>query len=92
MYNIVWIFFNLTGEGNIEITLSIESNAVPEDIRKFLDLSANITSNEGSKIVINVPNSPRLPDVLDEMERRKNELGITGISVSLITLEQVFLR
>ena len=74
------------------MTISIEPSSDPEKIRKFLDANAKIVSNDGSKIVLNVPNTPEFPDILDETERQKSYLGITGISVSLITLEQVFLK
>jgi len=39
-----------------------------------------------------VPYTDSLPQSLDKVESEKKNLGITGISVSLITLEQVFLK
>lgn len=43
-------------------------------------------------MVFNVPYTPELPQDLDKIEEKKEELGVNGISVSLITLEQVFLK
>ena len=63
-----------------------------ENIRTSLSSTAKILSNDGSKIILSVPSTPELPDILDGIEQRKSQLGITGISVSLITLEQVFLK
>lgn len=47
---------------------------------------------EDGKVILSVPYSDRLPETLDNVESMKSSLGITGISVSLITLEQVFLK
>lgn len=44
------------------------------------------------KIILNVPYTDSLPQSLDKVESQKKKLGVTGISVSLITLEQVFLK
>lgn len=81
-----------TGEGNVEVTLSVESSCYPEKILYELDCRGKIVSQDGSKIVVSVPNSPDLPQALDKVELKKKELGISGLSVSLISLEQVFLK
>lgn len=63
-----------------------------ERIRYELDREGKIINQDGSKIVISIPNSPDLPDSLDKLEKMKEELGVLGLSVSLISLEQVFLK
>ncbi|XP_008203603.1 phospholipid-transporting ATPase ABCA1 isoform X2 [Nasonia vitripennis] len=82
----------LLGQGNIEVTLSTESWCDPQRIRNELDSRGQILNIDGGKIVLSVPNSPELPDYLDKIEMQKKNLGVTGMSVSLITLEQVFLK
>lgn len=72
--------------------MSIESWCEPLKICNYLGSQSEITSTDGSKIQLSIPQSPALPDLLDKLENNKTELGITGISVSLITLEQVFLK
>jgi len=49
-------------------------------------------SVDSEKIVLSVPYTDSLPESLDKVESEKKNLGVTGISVSLITLEQVFLK
>ncbi|XP_014205585.1 ATP-binding cassette sub-family A member 2-like [Copidosoma floridanum] len=80
------------GGGNVEITLSTEPWCNPESIRTYLGSRSKILNSDGNKNVISVPYTPELPDALDRTESNKRHLGITGMSVSLITLEQVFLR
>lgn len=80
------------GQNNLEVTLSVEPSINLDAIRNELNGQAKITNQEGSKIVMSIPNSPELPDYLDKLESKKRELGITGLSVSLISLEQVFLK
>ncbi|XP_058807246.1 phospholipid-transporting ATPase ABCA1-like isoform X2 [Phymastichus coffea] len=82
----------LLGQGNIEVTLSTESTCDPQRICNELDTRSQILNVDGGKIVLSIPYTPELPDSLDRMEMKKKELGITGMSVSLITLEQVFLK
>ena len=76
----------------MEVTLSIEQWCDSEKIRSFIDNRAEIISNDGSKIVLVIPHDSELPDKLDNIESKKKEFGITGMSVSLITMEQVFLK
>ena len=82
----------LLGQGNIEVTLSTESWCDPQRIRNELDSRGQIVNIDGGKIVLSIPHTLDLPDSLDRMEINKKELGVTGMSVSLITLEQVFLK
>ena len=74
------------------MTLSTESWSDPRGICSEFDSRGQIINIDGGKIVLSVPYTPELPDSLDKMELRKKQLGVTGISVSLITLEQVFLK
>lgn len=93
-FNLVVFFTNFTiqGHGHIEVTLSTESWCDPQRIRDELDPRGQILNTDGGKMVLSIPYSHVLPDSLDRMELRKKELGVTGMSVSLITLEQVFLK
>lgn len=76
----------------MEVSLSTEPWSDPDKIRDFLGDRGTIQQIEGAKITLTVPNGPDLPNTLDDIEHKKVELGISGMSVSLITLEQVFLR
>ncbi|KAL7306039.1 hypothetical protein TKK_0001504 [Trichogramma kaykai] len=80
------------GENNLEITLSVEPCCDAEKIKNELGRNGKITNTDGSKIQLNIPDSDELPDALDKLERMKKDLGISGLSVSLISLEQVFLK
>ncbi|XP_066601076.1 phospholipid-transporting ATPase ABCA3-like [Prorops nasuta] len=80
------------GQGRIEITLSTESWCSSEKvIAKFSSDTEQVSANS-EKIILSAPYSESLPKSLDRIEAEKRELGITGISVSMITLEQVFLN
>ncbi|XP_043460752.1 phospholipid-transporting ATPase ABCA1-like [Leptopilina heterotoma] len=80
------------GGGNMEVTLSTEDVCdIDRIINQLPDQSRLINSDQG-KIIFSVPFTEQLPEHLDRIEEKKHDLGITGISVSLITLEQVFLR
>ncbi|XP_008203624.1 retinal-specific phospholipid-transporting ATPase ABCA4-like [Nasonia vitripennis] len=91
-YGTAMFLKKLIGEGNVEVTLSVGSSCYPEKILRELDCRGKIINQDGSKVVVSIPNSPDLPEALDKVERKKKELGITGLSVSLISLEQVFLK
>ncbi|XP_051153055.1 phospholipid-transporting ATPase ABCA1-like [Leptopilina boulardi] len=80
------------GEGNMEVTLSTEDGCDIEEIKKQFSVESQLISFDGGKIVFSIPFNDRLPNDLDKIEDEKTKLGVTGISVSLITLEQVFLR
>ncbi|KAJ8686324.1 hypothetical protein QAD02_022118 [Eretmocerus hayati] len=82
----------LLGQGNMEVTLSTESWCDPQKIREEFDPKCQILNMDGGKLVLSIPYSLELPDSLDTLELKKKDLGITGMSVSLITLEQVFLK
>lgn len=84
--------FNYIGQGNIEVTLSTEDEYDLEKIRNQFTGESELINFDGGKIVLSIPYTDHLPDDLDNIEERKKELGVNGISVSLITLEQVFLK
>jgi ATP-binding cassette subfamily A (ABC1) protein 3 len=95
-FNVVYYlqikYFIIKGQGNIEVTLSTESWSEPQKVCNELDSRGQILNIDGGKIVLSIPYSHELPDSLDKMELKKKEFGVTGMSVSLITLEQVFLK
>ncbi|TGZ53371.1 phospholipid-transporting ATPase ABCA3 [Temnothorax longispinosus] len=80
------------GHGHMEVTLSTKSWCIPEKVICKFDSRTQELSVDSEKIVLNVPYTDSLPQSLDKVENEKNKLGVTGISVSLITLEQVFLK
>ncbi|XP_058807215.1 retinal-specific phospholipid-transporting ATPase ABCA4-like [Phymastichus coffea] len=82
----------MIGQNNVEVTLSIEPESDPKRICWELHPEGIITSQEASKMVVSIPNSPSLPDSLDNLEEKKKSLGVSGFSVSLISLEQVFIK
>lgn len=82
----------LYGQGNIEVTLSTEKEYNFEKIKSQFSRNCKLINLDGGKMVFNVPYTPELPQDLDKIEEKKEELGVNGISVSLITLEQVFLK
>ena len=86
------INFSVLGHGHIEVTLSTKSWCIPEKVISKFDSRAQQLSVDSEKIVLNVPYTESLPQSLDKVESEKKKLGVTGISVSLITLEQVFLK
>ncbi|XP_017876215.1 ABC transporter A family member 1-like [Ceratina calcarata] len=80
------------GYGHIEVTLSTKSWCNLEKILSKFDPRTQQISVDSDKIVLSVPNSENLPECLDKVEKEKKTLGVTGIGVSLITLEEVFLK
>ncbi|KAJ8686326.1 hypothetical protein QAD02_022120 [Eretmocerus hayati] len=82
----------IIGHGNVEVTLSMEPWCDMNNVCGELNNQVKIVNESSGKIVLCLPNTPDLPDSLDKLELKKKELGITGLSVSLISLEQVFLR
>ncbi|XP_076622006.1 phospholipid-transporting ATPase ABCA3 [Colletes latitarsis] len=80
------------GYGHIEVTLSTKSWCNSDKVINKFDPRTQQVSVDSEKIVLSVPNSETLPQSLDKVENQKKKLGITGISVSLITLEEVFLK
>ncbi|KAF7399046.1 hypothetical protein HZH66_006943 [Vespula vulgaris] len=79
------------GHGHIEVVLSTKPWCDPEKVVDKFDTRSQVTL-EKEKIVLSVPYTENLPHSLDEIENQKRRLGVTGINVSLITLEQVFLK
>ena len=61
-------------------------------IRQILGKETQLLRLEDEIMVLCVPYRDKLAESLDEIENRKRELGVIGINVSLITLEQVFLK
>ncbi|XP_033225197.1 phospholipid-transporting ATPase ABCA1-like isoform X2 [Belonocnema kinseyi] len=82
----------LYGQGNIEITFSITSWCDTEIVRKELSEETELLRLEDETMVICVPYTDQLAESLDEIESKKRDLGVTAINVSLVTLEQVFLK
>ncbi|CAK9811271.1 Phospholipid-transporting ATPase ABCA3 [Anthophora quadrimaculata] len=80
------------GYGHIEVTLSTKSWCNAEKVISKFDPRTQQISVNSEKIVLSVPNTETLPQSLDKVEIQKKNLGVTGISVSLITLEEVFLK
>ncbi|XP_033219403.1 phospholipid-transporting ATPase ABCA1-like isoform X2 [Belonocnema kinseyi] len=80
------------GQGNIEVTLSTADVCNLEKIKNQLKGKSHLINLDGTRIVFSIPYSDPLADDLDKIEERKKELGVNDISVSLINLEQVFLR
>ncbi|KAG7200279.1 hypothetical protein KM043_017746 [Ampulex compressa] len=80
------------GHGHVEVTLSTKSWCNPEKVKSKFDSRTQQISVDSEKIILSIPYSDSLPQSLDKVESQKKKLGITGISVSLITLEEVFLK
>lgn len=80
------------GYGHMEVTLSTKSWCSPDKVINQFDPRTQQISVDSEKIVLSVPNTETLPQSLDKVEGQKRNLGVTGISVSLITLEEVFLK
>lgn len=80
------------GHGHVEVTLSTKSWCEPGKVINKFDSRTQQLSIESEKIVLSIPYTNSLPQSLDSVEKEKKKLGVTGISVSLITLEQVFLK
>lgn len=82
---------NASGKNNQEVTLSIEPWCDPAKILAIVGPQARIDTSTYGRLVVNVPLTGSLPQNLDKIENSKAKLGITGMSVSTITLEEVFL-
>ncbi|XP_076173170.1 ATP-binding cassette sub-family A member 17 isoform X2 [Ptiloglossa arizonensis] len=80
------------GYGHIEVTLSTKSWCNSDKVICKFDPRTQQVSVDSEKIILSVPNTESLPQSLDTVENQKQILGVTGISVSLITLEEVFLK
>ncbi|XP_076288268.1 phospholipid-transporting ATPase ABCA3 isoform X2 [Lasioglossum baleicum] len=80
------------GYGHVEVTLSTKSWCNADKVINKFDPRTQPVSVDSEKIVLSIPYSETLPESLDNVENEKKNLGVTGISVSLITLEEVFLR
>ncbi|XP_076644769.1 phospholipid-transporting ATPase ABCA3 [Halictus rubicundus] len=80
------------GYGHMEVTLSTKSWCNADKVISKFDPRTQPMSVDSEKIVLSIPYSETLPESLDNVENQKKNLGVTGISVSLITLEEVFLK
>ncbi|XP_015588178.1 ATP-binding cassette sub-family A member 1 isoform X2 [Cephus cinctus] len=81
----------LYGHGRLEVTLSTESWSDSKRIQDAIGLNAQVRSLGNGRIALSIPPTEELPRRLDNLEQQKKQLGVTGISLSIITLEQVFL-
>ena len=81
-----------TGDGQVEVTLSIEPWCNLGKVIDEIGLNSQILNQDEGQAVLAIPLADNLPRALDALEKQKKKLGITGLSVSIITLEQVFLR
>lgn len=82
----------LYGQGSLEATLSIEESADPLKIKGEFPEDAIIVSSKQGKLSLNISSSKESAESLDKVAEKKNELGVTDISVSPVTLEQIFLK
>lgn len=82
----------ILGYGHLEVILSTKSWCNSDKVINKFDARTQQVSVDSEKIVLSVPNTETLPQTLDKIENQKKKLGVTGISVSLITLEEVFLK
>ncbi|XP_044010225.1 phospholipid-transporting ATPase ABCA3-like [Aphidius gifuensis] len=82
----------LHGDGQVEVTLSLESGCDTAKILEIIGEDVKTLNQRNDSIVLAIPNSESLPETLDKLELSKKKLGITGISASIITLEQVFVK
>ncbi|XP_078049321.1 phospholipid-transporting ATPase ABCA3 isoform X2 [Augochlora pura] len=80
------------GYGHMEVILSTKSWCNADKVIRKFDPRTQQVNVDSEKIVLSVPYSETLPKSLDNVESQKQNLGVTGISVSLITLEEVFLK
>ncbi|XP_015109411.1 ATP-binding cassette sub-family A member 2 isoform X2 [Diachasma alloeum] len=80
------------GDGQVEVTLSVEPWCDPSKIIREIKVPAELLNQDEGKMVLAIPQVKSLPEALDHLESSRKDLGITGMSVSIITLEQVFLR
>lgn len=76
----------------MEISMSTEDGCDPQEILKALDSNCEIKSHNRCRLQVQVPITNNLPDALDYIDSQKDRLGITGMSVSLMSLEQIFLK
>ncbi|XP_025602069.2 phospholipid-transporting ATPase ABCA1-like [Athalia rosae] len=80
------------GKDQQQVTLSVEPWCEQSKIQEVVGDQGNVDATIQGRMFITLPMSDSLPQILDTLEGRKAELGITGVSVSTITLEQVFLK
>ncbi|KAF7992262.1 hypothetical protein HCN44_001587 [Aphidius gifuensis] len=91
-YGTAMFLKNLYGDGQVEVTLSVDPGCNVAKISEEIEINVNVLSEGDGKIVLAIPKTESLPEALDKLESSKKKLGITGMSVSIITLEQVFLK
>lgn len=76
----------------MEITCSTTESCNAERVWFLFGDTAEITSVDNGRLKLAVSQTPDLPTKLDQLESEKEHLGVTGISVSAITLEEVLIR
>ncbi|KAF7990497.1 hypothetical protein HCN44_000302 [Aphidius gifuensis] len=82
----------LHGDGQVKVTLSLKSSCDTAKILEIIGEDVKTLNQRNDSIVLAIPNSESLPETLDKLEFSKKKLGITGISASIITLEQIFVK
>ncbi|XP_044010322.1 ATP-binding cassette sub-family A member 17-like [Aphidius gifuensis] len=80
------------GNNQVEVSLSLEPDCDTSKILESICDNVKILNQRNNTIVLAIPNTQSLPEVLDKLENTKKHLGITGISASIISLEQVFVK
>lgn len=62
-------------------------------LKSYLE-NYNIETNVASEITISIPNDKGflLPDLLNKLEERKEQIGFETYSISSATMEEVFLK
>eukprot|EP01059_Diplonema_ambulator_P031124 TRINITY_DN562_c0_g1_i1.p1 TRINITY_DN562_c0_g1~~TRINITY_DN562_c0_g1_i1.p1 ORF type:complete len:1555 (+),score=489.84 TRINITY_DN562_c0_g1_i1:48-4712(+) len=68
-----------------------ELGKITDMVRRHIP-AATITSTFGGEVMYTLPDTPQLPDLLDDMTKCSYELGIVSHGLSMTTLEEVFLR
>jgi ABC-type multidrug transport system ATPase subunit len=74
-------------------TTGCDDDALEATIQRYVP-SAQVLSNVGTEISFQLPHSmvSSFPQMFEDMERNKHQLGIEQYSVSLTTLEEVFMK
>ena len=60
------------------------------NVIKSFDKNAKIQSQNESKIIVKIENSPVIAEIVEYLERKKFELNIEGLSVASSTVEDLF--
>lgn len=79
------------GGGNIEVTIYTEPNCDIATVIGCIGACELIIIDSG-KLVLAIPYSQNLLQIMDYMEKEKTTLQIRGLGLSLITLDKIFLK